>query len=302
MNRRIISEMTLGIAIGYVAITASGATQDTTNTETGKANISATGASFTRPSIPLEDAEAKAFHDQWQDCITRADYEGILAARTSDYKRASIEINTGVMPWITDDCDAKQTNYVTAGGLIQYREEHYWLNPRQSGTASVSVVRSPPWPELATAAGFTGWLRTTDGGNLNLIRRFVWIRVPKSFPIGTQQSFQTITMFNGPPDDEGSGSGIMTNTYQLAIVDVPPDQAAIINLWAYTINNGSDDGTWLWEKKEDSIKRITALDNLLRGFRGMLNEKDRELLDKLLSHPTYDKRVLQHMKSSGSIP
>lgn len=105
------------IGVGLLVITGAVIAAEKKAPDSESNTSSLTRGAFVRPAIQLADEKARSFHSKWQDCIERSDFEGILGARTSDGDNAKIEIENGIMPWITLAEDQDKPYSVVPGGL-----------------------------------------------------------------------------------------------------------------------------------------------------------------------------------------
>ena len=296
MKRSVTQLIGVGLIIGAIAAKAAEPPPEVA----GKEAASKASATFVRPAVVCADEKAKTFHATWQDCISRSDFDGILSAKKSDWENARIEMGNGIMPWITLALDDAKPYFAVPGGLLHFIIGVGWVNPKEEGTATVSTATTSPSWTVVSSFNFGGWVKNTEGKNVHFIKQFVWVAVPPSVESGKGLSFRATVEASGPPDETGKGAGVITNTYALTVVDPPkPDRAAMLNLWAYTIGEGSDDGKWFGQKADEAIKGLRAFDSVLRSFRSPAVEADKAFLDTLLAHPTYEKRVLQHLKVSS---
>lgn len=264
-----------------------------------QANIGGVNAPLVRRAVLCDDEKARLFHTQWEEQLRRADPDRVLGLTTSDYRNAYENMKAGVSPWITY-AEEGVTNYVVPGGKFNFNISAAWLNPKQEGTATVSIASTKPaWPVLSSYST-KGWWMTTKREPLHFISQDVWLAVPASLQAGDKFELMATAEASGPPS-ESDGNFTVSNAYIIVVVPPPPlDPQSVLTLWAYAISEGWDateSGSYPSQRGQTE-KVLLWTDELLRAFREKISDAGKAFLDRLLNHPKYQKRVVANLNGA----
>jgi hypothetical protein len=254
-----------------------------------------------RRPVVCDDEKARLFHAQWEDQLRRANPDRVLGLTTSDYRNAYAHMKAGVSPWITYAEEKGVTNYVVPGGKFNFGLGAGWVNPQQEGTATVSVaVTKPAWPVLSSYST-KGWWMTTERKPMHFISQDVWLAVPASLQAGAKMELLATAEASGPSTESGAGNFTVSNTYIVVVVKAPPlDPQSVLTLWAYAISEGWDatEAGSYPSQRGQTEKVLLWIDELLRAFREKTTDAGKAFLDRLLSHPKYQKRVVANLNGA----
>ena len=265
-----------------------------------QAKIEGGSAPLVRRAVLCDDEKARLFHAQWEDQLRRADPDRVLGLTTSDYRNAYENMKAGVSPWITY-AEEGVTNYVVPGGKFNFKISAAWLNPQQEGTATVSIADTKPaWPVLSSYST-KGWWMTTKREPLHFISQDVWLAVPASLQAGAKFELMATAEASGPPMAGGDGNFTVSNAYIIVVVPPPPmDPHSVLSLWAYAISEGWDateSGSYPSQRGQTD-KVLLWTDELLRAFREKTTDAGKAFIDRLFSHPKYQKRVVANLNGT----